>query len=871
MPLSVAVVDVGSKNSFAAWTRWDIIHEIISESESDRAGTTPSSRQRPPIMGGGNLRGVRFFGRSLWRRMMALLLLCVIIWTITFLNVSFIYTSNHPRTPSTVLHEEIVQLSKEYVRALAKEDAGIVDGPYAGRFTAFDLKKTLAVLLESILARLDRLERHINRTTNGSFLLTMPTVATPEEHQIILSAQDLIGGKTEKCELTVEDKKLFPHCEGKIEWMRHMWKSDVCYAAHGVDGSDCSFMMYLSEVEGWCPRKGWAKSQAPKTFETPLYAEVTTDLQGLLELLVDPNERQGYAWIRMRITRLWHKWVKAVRNLTSTQDLTHRKKQKILVHLGLLSKQSGWKFAENQFKGGPLGELVQWSDLISVLYILGHQLTITSEVEQLVEILSVVPEAKTPCQSRKELPVTIIYTDIMGLIQFKKRTSSGFAKFSCLFRIVDSFGTEPAYNHRAFARQNKILSSWGGQDLNPRQFFTMFPHSPDNSFMGFVVEHHLNESIPEDHKRKDIALVYGKNEYMWEGKQAYLDVIKDHLEIHGTVYEDTTSSVHHLPPYVINHGILSGLELHKLLRQAKVFVGLGFPYEGPAPLEAVANGAVFLNPRFSPPHSSKTTKFFKGKPTQREVTSQHPYAEVFIGKPSVYTINISNLTEVRLSVQEILSQNTHTVVQWPPISAITFLLGKPGQSCSQACWSEDLICEPSHFLDINSVSALANHSVDCQSSGKSANIYYPSEEIVQLCKEYVRALAKEDAGVVDGPYAGRFTVFDLKKTLAVLLESILARLDRLERHIKTTNGSFLLSTPTIATPEEHQIILSAQGRSNNRSRGSAGIAGRPQRTTRVRLDLEAHYSPLAQMGESRAQPDIHTKSYTPKETEGLVP
>lgn len=46
--------------------------------------------------------------------------------------------------------------------------------------------------------------------------------------------------------------------------------------------------------------------------------------------------------------------------------------------------------------------------------------------------------------------------------------------FSCLFRIVDSFGTEPAYNHRSFAKQNKILTSWGGQDLQPRQFFTMF-------------------------------------------------------------------------------------------------------------------------------------------------------------------------------------------------------------------------------------------------------------------------------------------------------------------------------------------------------------------------------------------------------------
>ena len=54
----------------------------------------------------------------------------------------------------------------------------------------------------------------------------------------------------------------------------------------------------------------------------------------------------------------------------------------------------------------------------------------------------------------------------------------------------------------------------------------------------------------------------------------------------------------------------------------QIFVGLGFPYEGPAPLEAIANGAVFLNPRFTPAHSSKNTKFFKGKPTQREVWTE---------------------------------------------------------------------------------------------------------------------------------------------------------------------------------------------------------------------------------------------------------
>lgn len=54
----------------------------------------------------------------------------------------------------------------------------------------------------------------------------------------------------------------------------------------------------------------------------------------------------------------------------------------------------------------------------------------------------------------------------------------------------------------------------------------------------------------------------------------------------------------------------------------QLFVGLGFPYEGPAPLEAIANGCAFLNPKFSPPKSSKNTDFFIGKPTLREVSDK---------------------------------------------------------------------------------------------------------------------------------------------------------------------------------------------------------------------------------------------------------
>lgn len=51
----------------------------------------------------------------------------------------------------------------------------------------------------------------------------------------------------------------------------------------------------------------------------------------------------------------------------------------------------------------------------------------------------------------------------------------------------------------------------------------------------------------------------------------------------------------------------------------QLFIGFGFPYEGPAPLEAIANGCIFLQPKFGPPHSSLNHEFFRGKPTSREV------------------------------------------------------------------------------------------------------------------------------------------------------------------------------------------------------------------------------------------------------------
>ena len=35
--------------------------------------------------------------------------------------------------------------------------------------------------------------------------------------------------------------------------MRDHWTMDTCYAEYGVDGSQCSIRVYLSEIEHYCP------------------------------------------------------------------------------------------------------------------------------------------------------------------------------------------------------------------------------------------------------------------------------------------------------------------------------------------------------------------------------------------------------------------------------------------------------------------------------------------------------------------------------------------------------------------------------------------------------------------------------------------
>lgn len=168
--------------------------------------------------------------------------------------------------------------------------------------------------------------------------------------------------------------------------------------------------------------------------------------------------------------------------------------------------------------------------------------------------------------------------------------------FRCLFRVLDSFGTEPQFNFKRWKPtppgvKREYGQTWGNWELNPRQFMTMyrksqtahtqfhytrlpppllihisslppppsthphfsspphythisFPspltaHTPDNSFLGFVVgsSHIKGWTV----RKKNQSLVYGKELYMWKVGRAVISI-----SLHGLT--PTHTHTHPQPP-----------------------------------------------------------------------------------------------------------------------------------------------------------------------------------------------------------------------------------------------------------------------------------------------------------------------------------
>ncbi|XP_037134392.1 alpha-1,6-mannosylglycoprotein 6-beta-N-acetylglucosaminyltransferase B-like isoform X2 [Syngnathus acus] len=578
----------------------------------------------------------------------------------------------------------------------------------------------------------------------------------------------------EECAVPVDPA--YPLCAEKVEFLQAKWQSDPCYAFYGMDGTACSILTYLSQIENFCPPQPgrnhfsppWHQKAQPYTKK----AMIRTTMSSLYEVI---NNSSGPAlgFMRSRVEMMSECWRQAALKMMQ-QNKTHASLMRVLLYPGALAGPAGQHFQATVDTGGPLGELVQWADLSACLTILGHDVILTTSQHHLHRLIGAAP-GRGSCPIKGPLTFDLIYTDYHGLAHLQGAMGLAFQHYQCRFRILDSFGTEPAFNLASYARAHGFQTLWGSWGLQPLQYMTMFPHTPDNSFLGFVSEDAERGPESDLSRKEKIAVIYGKQEYMWQGLSEYVKVISEELETHATVYQPS-GHVSALPSYVRNHGLLSQKQFLRLLRRAKVFVGLGFPYEGPAPIEAIALGCVFLQPRLDPPHSSDNNDFYKGKPTSRKISSQHPYAEEFIGRPHVWTVDVTNETRVREAVREILrtevkplaprefscegmlervhhyitqqvtsyspSRNvdislispnvifqnfcTPSIVTWPPESALRVHMGPLGQSCVSVCTRASLVCEPSQFHRLNNPEVFARLAIDCSSMARDVNHILPA-------------------------------------------------------------------------------------------------------------------------------------------------
>ncbi|NWI13943.1 CC126 protein, partial [Crypturellus soui] len=108
-----------------------------------------------------------FSRKSASQKLSLFLLVFGIIWGLMLLRYTFQYPR---RQSSSELREQILDLSKRYVKALAEENKKIMNGGSGASMAGYaDLKRTIAVLLDDILQRLVKLEGKVDyMVVNGS-------------------------------------------------------------------------------------------------------------------------------------------------------------------------------------------------------------------------------------------------------------------------------------------------------------------------------------------------------------------------------------------------------------------------------------------------------------------------------------------------------------------------------------------------------------------------------------------------------------------------------------------------------------------------------------------------------------------------------
>jgi hypothetical protein len=197
---------------------------------------------------------------------------------------------------------------------------------------------------------------------------------------------------------------------------------------------------------------------------------------------------------------------------------------------------------------------------------------------------------------------------------------------------VDYFGTQPQHNNR---------------NLHLKQILTPYEYDGSNTVIYMVTKQLLAEDwTTREHK----GVLWGKDSaYSADLLQSLVSQVSSHIPIKTTQVKK--------PGYypmknvnITNLGLLSHEKYLRLLSGSKYLLGVGLPLVGPTALEAIAHGAVFINPVFDPPKPTGKAR------TSYAYTSQHPFVEQYIPEPYAYTIDINNHSAVERVILELATR-----------------------------------------------------------------------------------------------------------------------------------------------------------------------------------------------------------------------
>ena len=152
-----------------------------------------------------------------------------------------------------------------------------------------------------------------------------------------------------------------------------------------------------------------------------------------------------------------------------------------------------------------------------------------------------------------------------------------------------------------------------------------------------------------------------------------------------------------------NHGRMSPTSFALLLRKMAFVVGLGHPLDSTTPLEALANGAAWLN---------SVSWHETDRENVKRSSSQHQGLKL-LGMPYVYNVVLSNATSVLNAAESAVANRFHSFVPfWNRVESVS------AQACANLLES-DAMCDCAK-------SGSVGRKIDCR-----GNFYATNSDLVE--------------------------------------------------------------------------------------------------------------------------------------------